>query len=127
MRRKGTGSGSFLLLLVIQVPVLDSYKPPIDIEVRNLQPVDALLIRPGSQSAPVHHSPVNLPLLEENLRAAWLSQGCSKNLAYLLASKEDFPELSPEEESPDEEPEEAPLPEDPPKEELFPEEESSSS
>ena len=73
---------------------------------------------------------------KRNLLAAWLSQGCSKNLAYLLASKEDFPELSPEEESPDEEPEEkppdeepeeAPLPEDPPKEELFPEEESSSS
>ena len=73
---------------------------------------------------------------KRNLRAAWLSQGCSKNLAYLLASKEDFPELSPEEEPsdeepkeelPDEEPEEAPLPEDPPKEELFPEEESSSS
>ena len=36
---------------------------------------------------------------KRNLRAAWLSQGCSKNLAYLLASKEDFPELSPEEES----------------------------
>ena len=73
---------------------------------------------------------------KRNLRAAWLSQGCSKNLAYLLASKEDFPELSPEEESPDEEPEEkppdeepeeAPLPEEPPKEELFSEEESSSS
>ena len=73
---------------------------------------------------------------KRNLRAAWLSQGCSKNLAYLLASKEDFPESSPEEELPDEEPEEepsdeepeeAPLPEDPPKEELFPEEESSSS
>lgn len=27
-------AGSFLLLLVIQVPVLDSYKPPIGIEVR---------------------------------------------------------------------------------------------
>ena len=39
-------AGSFLLLLVIQVPVLDSYKPPIGIEVRNLQLVDALLIRP---------------------------------------------------------------------------------
>ena len=73
---------------------------------------------------------------KRNLLAAWLSQGCSKNLAYLLASKEDFPELSPEEESPDEEPEEkppdeepeeAPLPEEPPKEELFSEEESSSS
>ena len=73
---------------------------------------------------------------KRNLLAAWLSQGCSKNLAYLLASKEDFPESSPEDESPDEEPEEepsdeepeeAPLPEDPPKEELFPEEESSSS
>ena len=82
---------------------------------------------------------------KRNLLAAWLSQGCSKNLAYLLASKEDFPELSPEEESPDEEPEEkpsdeepeekpsdeepeeAPLPEPPPKEEFFPDEESSSS
>ena len=73
---------------------------------------------------------------KRNLLAAWLSQGCSKNLAYLLASKEDFPELLPEEESPDEEPEEkpsdedpeeAPLPEEPPKEELFSEEESSSS
>ena len=64
---------------------------------------------------------------KRNLLAAWLSQGCSKNLAYLLASKEDFPESSPEEEPSDEEPEEAPLPEDPPKEELFPEEESSSS
>ena len=73
---------------------------------------------------------------KRNLRAAWLSQGCSKNLAYLLASKEDFPELSPEEEPsdeepeeelPDEEPEEAPLPEDPPKEKFFSEEESSSS
>ena len=73
---------------------------------------------------------------KRNLRAAWLIQGCSKNLAYLLASKEDFPELSPEEKppdeepeekTPDEEPEEAPLPEEPPKEELFPEEESSSS
>ena len=56
-----------------------------------------------------------------------MSQGCSKNLAYLLASKEDFPELLPEEELPDEEPEETPLPEEPPKEELFSEEESSSS
>ena len=64
---------------------------------------------------------------KRNLLAAWLSQGCSKNLAYLLASKENFPELSPEEELPDEEPEEAPLPEEPPKEEFFPEEESSSS
>ena len=63
---------------------------------------------------------------KRNLRAAWLSQGCSKNLAYLLASKEDFPELLPEEELPDEEPEETPLPEEPPKEELFSEEESSS-
>ena len=64
---------------------------------------------------------------KRNLLAAWLSQGCSKNLAYLLASKEDFVELLPEEEPPDEEPEEAPLPEEPPKEEFFPEEESSSS
>ena len=82
---------------------------------------------------------------KRNLRAAWLSQGCSKTLAYLLASKEDFPELSPEDESPDEEPEEepsdeepeeepsdeepeeAPLPEAPQKEKFFPEEESSSS
>ena len=63
---------------------------------------------------------------KRNLLAAWLSQGCSKNLAYLLASKEDFPELLPEEELPDEEPEETPLPEEPPKEELFSEEESSS-
>ena len=39
-------AGSILLLLVIQVSVLDSDKPPIGIEVRNLQPVDALLIRP---------------------------------------------------------------------------------
>ena len=39
-------------------------------------------------------------------RGISLSQGCSKNLAYLLASKEDFSELSPEEESPDEEPDE---------------------
>lgn len=39
-------AGSILLLLVIQVPVLNTDKPPIGIEVRNLQPVDALLIRP---------------------------------------------------------------------------------
>ena len=64
---------------------------------------------------------------KRNFLAAWLSQGCSKNLAYLLASKEDFVELLPEEEPPDEEPEEASLPEEPPKEEFFPEEESSSS
>ena len=64
---------------------------------------------------------------KRNLLAAWLSQGCSKNLAYLLASKEDFPELLPEEDPSDEEHEETPLPEEPPKEEFFPEEESSSS
>ena len=39
-------AGSILLLLVIQVSVLNTDKPPIGIEVRNLQPVDALLIRP---------------------------------------------------------------------------------
>ena len=68
-------AGSILLLLVIQVPVLDSDKPPIGIEVRNLQPVDALLIRPGSQSAPVHHSPVNLPLLEEKSSSRLIKPG----------------------------------------------------
>ena len=110
---KGTGSGSILLLSwtfffqkhspqknnlpdedflrVIQVPVL-FHKPPIGIEVRNLQTVDSLL---SVQEVNRHQftSPVNLPLLEEKSSAAWLSQGCSKNLAYLLASRRKISEF----------------------------------
>ena len=68
-------SGSILLLLVIQIPVLNTDKPSFGIEVRNLQPVDALLIRPGSQSALVHHSPINLPLLEEKSSSRLVKPG----------------------------------------------------
>ena len=58
-----------------------------------------------------HHATLSSIFLSStrNRLAARLSQGCSKNLAYLLASKEeDFseeepPELSSGEESPDEE------------------------
>ena len=71
-------AGSILLLPVIQVPVLDSDKPSFGIEVRNLQPVDALLISPRSQSAPVHHSPVNLPLRKEKSPSCLVEPGMLK-------------------------------------------------
>ncbi|CUQ64272.1 Uncharacterised protein [Segatella copri] len=61
-------AGSFLLLLVIQVPVLDSYKP-------------------------LHHSPVNLPLLEEKSSSCLVEPGMLEEPSIPACIEGRFPRI----------------------------------